>query len=846
MSLIDTVLIQKYRKMMGIGFLSGNGITGSSMSILSSLYITGTNPSIIDNITINNSLNISGYTNLINVSFFSSLYSNTTISNFQNVTVNELCDQSNLTCSTVVSIGSIPTYIINTSYTSVLQNTNIDSLVTTNISAGSIQASNIYLNGQVYITGTILSIFSTSLSIVDNSLVLNSYNGYGLDLGYSSGINFYSSSAVGSIITSSDAKQFLCIVPNGNTQYLLGYDDYYNMSITGTAYIGSSLTSLSSVYCNNISGSLNILNSATAFSMTLNGTIGTILNIDKIISNTFTDVSSLTLTSGTILSNSTMNSVISDSIIASTINSTFYTGTTINNVSSTYNSAIISGNIQGNNLSSTTMIGNSTNIQGYSTIGSILTNLGFINLREYSSNAAAKAGGLPIWSLYKSNGLVRIRLNDEPPIVSLIGNTSVVAIGSYIDYGVSIVSSLSLPVNTFVDIISVTSYTNIPIGSVGSFIDFTTSNSYVLNYRSIDNVGNMTTGLSRIVNIISPTLYKRPLISSLSSLFTSCNGIMDICSYGNTYVAIGRSVVSTSAGIKIYKSLDKLNWTSIIPTFQPFNPVIAFTSIDSSGSSVIACLYRGANSTYLYRSTDLYTWTLVFTQEQNLKIIYRNGIYFACIPSLVWYSLDDGLTWTAITQSSFQYNGGWVNVEYANGIYIITSSNNFYLLSTNGGTAWTLYNFTTQLSTPYRIWGLLTVYNNQFVIMTSNTQSVQYNYYARSSNGINWNIEEMTYYANIRNSNNSTYMINLALFKFNSKLYTISIIVNNPTYGTKVYSTIYDGTAWYVDAVDIFDSSKAFITSARPLYDTIPFISLSFFDTSYAYINSIPAPFITI
>ena len=128
---------------------------------------------------------------------------------------------------------------------------------------------------------------------------------------------------------------------------------------------------------------------------------------------------------------------------------------------------------------------------------------------NYKDNAAAVSAGVPLWGFYRTGGVLKIRLNDIPPNIMLIGpGTITISYGSmYTDPGVvasGIVDGQIIP-----NLISINDNTNInylldniPIPITGP-TDISNSlpvNQYVLTYIATDNAGNNTT-ITRNLNV---------------------------------------------------------------------------------------------------------------------------------------------------------------------------------------------------------------------------------------------------------------------------------------------------------------------------------------------------------
>jgi hypothetical protein len=159
-------------------------------------------------------------------------------------------------------------------------------------------------------------------------------------------------------------------------------------------------------------------------------------------------------------------------------------------------------------------------LNGNMTIGSILdssldikTNLIVLSemisqLPNYKNNAEASLNGIPLWGFYRTGGILKIRLDDTPPQLSLVGNNIINLLhgNMYIEPGVNAIDNVDdqlIP-----DLISIldnnmNSYLNNPISISGPTNITSTLNlgQYTLTYKAIDNAGNSAT-ITRILNVL--------------------------------------------------------------------------------------------------------------------------------------------------------------------------------------------------------------------------------------------------------------------------------------------------------------------------------------------------------
>jgi len=432
---------------------NNNFINNGIPSFNSSLNISGS--SIISgNVTIANSLNINGSTNI-----------NNTLNTLNNVTYQSILNTNNL-----ISNNGINTDIINSLSP------------TLNIMANTINIGN--SNSIVNINGTSTFVASTESLIMDKLLTLNvnSTTLQGADIGIYSGIEILGISSRGYLRTSLEASRFELKTPlfNSPKTYITVQDINNNLEISGTTNLIGSTTINSNLYVKKLSifnnttinNSLNIssnsiLNGSTTINSSLNVNDITIINnncsINNILNvngtciynntvsiNSFLNINGNNNINGIITTNNILNlnnNLINNNSVS--INSSLnVSGLTIINGSLSINNSLnITGttNINGNiNINSNLNISNNSNFINNCSLNSSLnvsgicifnsvsinSNLGMYGqliskLPNYNLNTDAKNAGVPIWGWYRTGGVLKIRLNDVPPVVNLSGNSSI-------------------------------------------------------------------------------------------------------------------------------------------------------------------------------------------------------------------------------------------------------------------------------------------------------------------------------------------------------------------------------------------------------------------------------------
>lgn len=157
----------------------------------------------------------------------------------------------------------------------------------------------------------------------------------------------------------------------------------------------------------------------------------------------------------------------------------------------------------------------------------IIGNTVLWQLPEYIDNATAKDNGIPIYGLYRNNDILKIRLNDIPPILYLNGTSNISIFENEIiqDPGVYALdfANTNIPVYLYqlIDENNINYITNqILINSTNNTIINPTSNllpkNYTLSYCSTDDFD--------ITGYINRTLIVKPFYQEYVGPYTMING----------------------------------------------------------------------------------------------------------------------------------------------------------------------------------------------------------------------------------------------------------------------------------------------------------------------------------
>ena len=323
------------------------------------------------------------------------------------------------------------------------------------------------------------------------------------------GIEIFGISGNGFIKTSNDSLRYNIKAPlDSNINYISTFDNNYNLFISGNTLL-QNLVIMSSL---NISGYTTLINN-NYINKSLN--ISGISNFNdcsfnniNVLNNTYMNNTNI-LNTLYISNTSNFNNLIINSLYSSglntfnnlNINNLTISGTSyLNNVN--LNMLNINGNINLNNITCLNLlnisgntiyqnnitINNKLNVSGnsnfnnnlscnsslYVTGSNIFNNNITINsnininnniilkLNNYSDNLSALNSGLNIGSFYRTGGLIKILLDNKPPIISLIGNSIItIATQNYCDPGLLIYDYNNEVINGYLSYLLAGSYTTI-------------------------------------------------------------------------------------------------------------------------------------------------------------------------------------------------------------------------------------------------------------------------------------------------------------------------------------------------------------------------------------------------
>uniref|UniRef100_A0A6C0H8P6 Uncharacterized protein n=1 Tax=viral metagenome TaxID=1070528 RepID=A0A6C0H8P6_9ZZZZ len=697
-----TLINNNCMTVMNILNVSGITIINNNLSILSNLKISSS--SILNNI-----LNVGGSTNIIGY---------TSINSTLNISGSAICKNNVLTDT--------------------IQGNNL------NIFGNTINIGN--SNTQINITGTALYDATVNIQIIDKIITLNiNSNDYntGNDIGNYCGIQCYGISGIGFIQTNTDASRFIIKTPIENTYgYIAVQDIYNNINISGTTKLGpTNIYSILNIsgFCQlnnnvNINNNLNIyssniINNSTSIISSLNISNNTIINGNTTIlnqlnisntsscfmNNNLTINSSLNIVNNNIVGNNTILSFINVNNFSSNncnmlnlyVSGTSNLGyTTILSNLNISNNMIINNSLYGIsnlNILNTTVLNNNTSINSSLNISgptllygnnTLLANLNVLGqiitkLPNYFSNSIAREAGIPLWGLYRTGGILKVRVNDTPPNITLIGssNINITQGTTFIEPGISIYSPVYSNIKGYITSINNGS-NNIIINPIlisgnSTLIAQTSSlsiGSYLITYNATDPDGlvgvgmrtltvpsppaqppagltNLPKGVSQYGNIFPPVVPAGLSYSCISSVTISGSG--SVIAIGMATIPNNTSPNTNGRGpgvTSIYQIINNV-WTLL------GNPIVGSFNADASEYTY------GCNLSYdgmtVLKSFPGYVGIGTATHCQGSMIVYNyNGSSWVQKGQIIYGDITVGYSTGA--WSGISYDGNIVSTGFYN------------------------------------------------------------------------------------------------------------------------------------------------------------------------------------
>ena len=765
----------------------GNSLILNDTSCNSFLSVNGNSNIFNNDATVNSIINISGATTLngnvsigsnLSISGNSTIYGLTSVSNktmfFNTFTVGSnlyvggaIRFGSNFKCNTIRSIDNTP------------DNTDLN-IVADKIHIGT-------TNSNIYIQGTTVNLITNNLDIEDNLVTLNidPITANAFDDGSLAGLQIQSNNNnIGYIRVTEDGLRYEIKAPQDNLSwYIATTDSDNNLNVSGSSILNNSVTISSLMYVSGntvlqgnttLNSSLNVSgNSLIQGATTITGnlyisggtllqgytTINSTLSVNNnLIINGASTINSLLYISG----NTNINGQLTISSVLNVNGNTLILGNiTINSQLSVSNNTIIEGNstvlacinisgnanlhntniygsilVSGNTIfNSATTINSQLVVNGTSylnnniTIGSNLDIIGNIisNIPEYPDNLTAKNAGIAIWGFYRTGGIIKIRLNDQPPIITLLGNTTAsISLGNtYTDPGAYALDFAGNQVIIYITSLAISGTSNLLSGNIliteiSTLISQTStlsSGSYTITYQATDSSGNIGFNY-RLLTINNPMVSLQlntspPSLQYLTRLFTPNNSKKWTLSYW-TYCTSNYNqqtifYSSNHTAIAYNHSSNLRTWINDIPFFKILftpspslnkwaNVVLTYDSTLSDSSKRYMCYYNnqvqiitsGDNSNNLPLNYVIGDFANPKTWYIGNNIAY-NAQFQGYLSQLVFVDNQ------ALTPSSFGYlnsNNNWTATPYSgtfgpNGFYLkFNDSSNVGLDSSGNNNNW--------------------------------------------------------------------------------------------------------------------------------------------------------------
>jgi UDP-3-O-[3-hydroxymyristoyl] glucosamine N-acyltransferase len=684
----------------------GNSIIMQDASCNSFLYVNGNSNIFNSDTTVNSKINISGSTILNgNVSIGSdlSISGNTNIYGLTSVSNKTMLHGAISIGSSLFVAGSVR--FGNNFKTNMIRSINNQEV---NIQGDIINFGTD--NTNIYIKGTTVNLITNDLKVSDKLITLNidPYTTNAFDDGSLSGIEILSNNGnIGYIKTSEDGKRYKIKAPQDTLSwYIATTDNNNNLDVSGSSVLNSYVTICSLLYVSgnsmfqgsttfnsnlNVSGTALLQGNSTILSnLNISGgtilqgytTVRSVLTVgENLIINGASTINSTLYISGNtkingeltiasllhvngntlILGNITINSQLNvsnnttiegNTTILSSIN--ISGNTHINSNTNIYGSIIVSGNTILNNdstINSQLSVNGTSNLNNNISVSSNFNIVGNIisNIPEYENNLSAKNNGVSLWGLYRTGGIIKIRIDDEAPLLTLLGGTplSFAYNSSYIDPGVLAVDNVD---------------NNILVYLTGIY----TNNSNLLS----ENI--LISGTSTLITQTSLLL---------EGLYTAAYQASD-SNYNTSYIYRSLNLINQSISIINYISSNYLlTWNNSTGTPQfTINPYTLFLyrfMAFTIQPSILTSINFNFDSSWCFVIKTQRTSTLL---ENYFNINFDD-------PLVNWganmnYGMETGPVAIMLKNTNYDnygpyYEGTYTNFIdlWANGVYIATSYN---------------------------------------------------------------------------------------------------------------------------------------------------------------------------
>lgn len=522
------------------------------------------NNTILTDVICKNNINISALTIINNNLYLSNLAS---LYNSSNTSLNIYAKNINLG-----NINSTVNMIGTTTYFATNEVRVLDKIIALNLNSSlpSTVNNGEYCGIQIYSSSGIGFIRTNNNATryeikapLDNTIRYISTVDYNNNLSISGNTNLYGASTIFSMLNVNGDTVFVgnsifnsSLITSGNTILQNAVTSLSNINILGNAIIYKNITIRSSFYVN---GKAQLNGNTTLNSnLTING--------NTVILGATTLLSRLNIFGNSLLQGSTSlnnNLYISGRSIINGV-TTIRSSLNINGLSNisgsiSVNNTLLVSNItvlQGSsNLNSSINVNGNVIINGNMTIGSILNyntnnynNLSILGqmiskLPNYLNNTDAVNNGVPLWGFYRTGGVLKIRLDDRPPILTLLGYStmSINYTTVFVDPGIISTDINNKSIIPYLISISNTSTSNIisnniQISGLNTLISDTSRleiGNYTLTYQATDSIGN-TAYITRNLNIIN---------NIMISTYTNNNIVQTYDSSGNAYNIVNGNLI---------------------------------------------------------------------------------------------------------------------------------------------------------------------------------------------------------------------------------------------------------------------------------------------------------------
>jgi hypothetical protein len=436
-----------------------------------------------------------------------------------------------------------------------------------------------------------------------------------------------------------------------------------NLNVNNNFLVNNNTTLKTNLFVNNYT----ILNNNTTINTNLNVINNTILNgASTLLSQIY--ISGNSVMQGTTSCLSNLN-ISGTSIMQNNV-------TMMSQVNVLGNANFSSINISGNSIfnNNVTMLSPVSVLNNFTLLGQVSMQ----NIPDFPTNAAAAAGGVALWSIYRTGGIIKIRLDDIAPSLSLLplnGNINITInqLTVYYEPGATSLDNVNgnlIPYITSINSVDTGELVNTPIPLATTNIPLSLVNTnlprvYTITYISTDSSGNYQNAY-RTLTIRSLI---RTLLFNNTNIYQASYAIPNDFINNNLVNGFKTAWTISNSGLQSLGFTFNNSWQIIMKgqITTNINPMIEFsfdpsligwptTRIIHSGRYVVELggpRAGGINYGWLQNPDNT---TSIFATNNNLMTCLRTGFYvqikyYNNSITLIFLDLSGNIVYTWISPS---------------------------------------------------------------------------------------------------------------------------------------------------------------------------------------------------